>query len=125
MHEASIVSALLARVEAEAAGRGASRVHRVELVLGELAGVEPELLLRAWEVFRARTLCDGAELAIAVETARWECPRCGTEVPRGGFLSCAACAAPARLAAGGEVTLLRLEMEVPDRISPEAEVRHV
>jgi hydrogenase nickel incorporation protein HypA/HybF len=125
MHEASIVSALLARVEAEAAGRGASRVHRVELVLGELAGVEPELLLRAWEVFRARTPCDGAELTVAVEAARWECPRCGTEVSRGGFLSCPACAAPARLAAGGEVTLMRLELEVPDKIPREGEIRHV
>ena len=70
MHEASIVTALLARVEAEAAARGAARAHRVELQLGELAGVEPELLLRAWEVFRTGTVCDGAELAVAL--------RCGS-----------------------------------------------
>jgi hydrogenase nickel incorporation protein HypA/HybF len=125
MHEASIVTALLARVEAEAASREAGRVHRVELVLGELSGVEPELLLRAWEVFRTGTRCDGAELAIAAEAARWECPRCGGELPRGGFLACPACAAPARLAAGGEITLQRLELEVIDEISPRPEVRHV
>jgi len=129
MHEASLVTALLARVEAEAAARGAARVHRVEVVLGELAGVEPAQMLAAWEVFRARTRCEGAALVLTVEAARWQCPRCGAEVPRGGFLTCAPCAVPARLRAGGEATLQRIEMEIDDDEAPAetaaAEVCHV
>ena len=114
MHEASLVSALLFRVESEASRRGASVVRRIEVTLGELAGVEPDQLVAAWEAFRAGTCCDGAELLLAGEAARWDCPRCGTALPPNSILRCPSCAAPARLAAGDGVTLTRIEMEVPD-----------
>jgi hydrogenase nickel incorporation protein HypA/HybF len=112
MHEAALVTALLGRVEAEATARDASRVRRVEVGLGELAGVEGELLRAAWEVFRARTRCADAELVLAAEPARWQCPRCDGPVARHGFLQCPTCGVPARLVAGGDVMLLRIEMEV-------------
>lgn len=114
MHEASLVSALLARVESEAARRGAIAVRRVEVTLGELAGVEPDQLTAAWEAFRAGTRCAAAELLLAAEAARWDCPRCGTPLPAGSILRCPTCAVPARLAAGDGLTLSRIEMEVPD-----------
>ena len=118
MHEASLVSALLARVEAAARAHGATVVRQVDVTLGELAGVEPELLLRAWEVFRQGTICDSAELVLAREPARWECPRCGAPPPRDGYLRCAACGLPARLAAGGDLVLARLTMEAMDKEAP-------
>jgi hydrogenase nickel incorporation protein HypA/HybF len=114
MHEASLVTALLARVEREAAARGARRVHRVEIALGELAGVERDLLVAAWEAFRTKTCCDGAPLAVEAEAARWQCPRCGAAIAPGGFLRCLPCNLPARLVAGGDVLLQRIEMEVSD-----------
>ena len=114
MHEASLISALLARVEQEAATRGARRVHQVEITLGELAGVERDLLVTAWEAFRIHTCCDGAPLLVESEAARWQCPRCGTDTPSGGFLRCPTCNVPARLAAGGDIMLRRIEMEVSD-----------
>jgi hydrogenase nickel incorporation protein HypA/HybF len=113
MHEYSIVQALMARVEAEAAARGALGVQRLEVRIGELAGVERDLLATAFAVFREGTLCDGAELAIHPVPARWACSRCEGEIPRGGLLRCAACASPARLVAGDEIILDRIEMEVP------------
>ena len=113
MHEASLVSALLARVEREAAPRHA-HVRRVEIDLGELAGVEADLFASAWEVFRIDTCCDAAELVIAREAARWQCPRCGGETAPGGFLRCPTCNVPAKLVAGGDVMLRRIEMEVSD-----------
>ena len=114
MHEASLVSALLARVEAEAARRGATVVRRVEVTLGALAGVEPEQLCAAWDAFRLGTRCATAELTLEAEAARWDCPRCGESLPPHSILRCPACAVPARLAAGDGVTLSRIEMEVPD-----------
>jgi hydrogenase nickel incorporation protein HypA/HybF len=114
MHEATLVSALLSRVEAEAARRGATAVRRVEVTLGELAGVVPEQLTAAWEAFRAGTCCEQAELLLDSEAARWECPRCGAGLPPRSLLRCPTCAVPARLAAGDGVVLSRLEMEVPD-----------
>ena len=113
MHEYSIVQALLERVASEARVRQATSVHRVSVRIGELSGVEPELLATAFETFRERTICERAELDLQTVTARWECPRCGRDIRRGEVLTCASCATPARLAAGDEIMLDRIEMEVP------------
>jgi hydrogenase nickel incorporation protein HypA/HybF len=112
MHEYSIVQALLDRVDAEARARGASSVSRVDVRIGELSGVEVDLLSSAFLAFRDRTICAGADLAVQPVPARWECPQCSLDIPRGDVLACRACGVPARLAAGDEIMLDRIEMEV-------------
>lgn len=114
MHEYGIVQSLLQRIAAEAGSRGATRVHRVELSIGEISGVERELLGFAFEAYREGTVCDGAELSMRPVPARWACSLCRAELPRGGFLRCSSCDAPAKLVAGDEIILERIEMEVPD-----------
>lgn len=113
MHEYSIVQALLERVVTETRVRRASSVHRLCLRIGELSGVEPELLTTAFETFRERTICERAELDVQLVSARWQCPSCGRDIQRGERLVCPACDVPARLAAGDEIMLDRIEMEVP------------
>lgn len=112
MHEYSIVQALLERVDREVAARGATRVHTVRVRIGELAGIEIELLRTAYDTIRRGTPCEEAPLEIASVDARWECPRCVTAIARGGALQCAACGAAARLASGDEIVLDRIELEV-------------
>lgn len=114
MHEVSIVEALVEQVQAQAASRNAKAVHSVSVRVGELSGVVPELLGTAFEFVRENTLCEGARLEIEFVPARWQCPECHAEPSRGGPLACAGCGAPLRLVAGGELTLMRLELEVPD-----------
>jgi hydrogenase nickel incorporation protein HypA/HybF len=113
MHEYSIVQALVERVTAEARARRATAVHRLSVRVGELSGVEVELLTTAYETFRERTICERAELDVHIVAARWECPACGCAIRRGELLSCPACAVPARLAEGDEIMLDRIELEVP------------
>ena len=113
MHEYSIVQALMERVSAEARARRATAVHRLSVRIGELSGVEVDLLTAAYQTFRDRTICEGAALEVQVVAARWECPSCGRAIGRGDLLSCPACALPARLAQGDEIMLDRIEMEVP------------
>jgi hydrogenase nickel incorporation protein HypA/HybF len=113
MHEYSIVQALVERVAAEARARGATAVHRLSIRIGELSGVEPELLTTAYDTFRERTICNGADLDLQVVAARWECPSCRRAIGRGDVLTCPACGLPARLAEGDEIMLDRIEMEVP------------
>jgi hydrogenase nickel insertion protein HypA len=113
MHEYSIVQALVERVAAEARARHATSVHRLSVRIGELSGVEVNLLTTAYATFRERTICEGAELDVQIVAARWECPACGHTIGRGDLLSCPACAVPARLAQGDEIMLDRIEMEVP------------
>lgn len=112
MHEYSIVEALLRRVESEARLRKALSVGRIRVALGELSGVDPGLLSTAYGVFRARTLCAGAEMEVRTVPALWVCRACGLPIAPGGILRCPACASPARLASGDEIVLEQIEMEV-------------
>ncbi len=112
MHEYSIVSALIDQVDELAAGREATAVHRLEVRIGELSGVEIELLETAFDLFRERTICAGATLEVRPVPARWACPRCDCQVTRGAVLRCPDCAVPARLVEGDEIILDRIEMEV-------------
>lgn len=112
MHEYSIVQALLSRIGHEAQSRGATRVHAVRICIGELAGVEIDLLRTAYETIRRGTTCEDAPLEVKRIEARWECPRCATAIVRGRALQCVACGVAARLATGDEIVLDRIELEV-------------
>ena len=114
MHEYSIVASLIDRVQQEAVAHGGSRVHRLHIKIGELAGVEIDLLKTAFDTFRERTICDGAELAIDTVAATWACPSCERRVTRGSILRCEVCERPARMVQGDEIILERIEMEAPD-----------
>jgi hydrogenase nickel incorporation protein HypA/HybF len=113
VHEYSIVGALVERIELEAARRGASAIKRVRVRIGDLAGVDQKLLATAWTTFTAIGICKDATLDMTRVDAHWECPRCGRSFAQGEPLRCDACVAPARLVEGDEITLDRIEMEVP------------
>jgi hydrogenase nickel incorporation protein HypA/HybF len=114
VHEYSLVEALVRRVEEEAARRRALSVHRLSVRVGELSGVDPELLATAYETFRAGTICENAPLAMSRVAASWSCPACKKPIERGAILRCASCGEPARLDDGGDALLLDgIEMEVP------------
>jgi hydrogenase nickel incorporation protein HypA/HybF len=114
MHEYSIVQALMAQVEKQAAAHGAVAVHRVAVRIGELSGVEPDLLSSAFEMVRDRTVCSTATLDIRRVAAKWVCRQCGSGIAGGGVLACPACGGTARLAEGDEIVLDQLELEVGD-----------
>lgn len=114
MHEYSIVQALIDRVGQEARAHPGAVVRRLQLRVGDLAGVELGLLTTAYETFRQGTCCADAALQIERVAVRWECPGCAGGIPAGNMLRCPTCEVPARLAAGDEMHLDRIEMEVPD-----------
>ncbi len=113
MHEYSIVQALFDQIERTARSRGATAVHRVRVRIGEVAGVEVALLRTAYDVYRVRTICEHAPLDVESVAARWICPEGHAEIRRGEPLVCPTCGRPARLAAGDEIVLERVELEVP------------
>ena len=114
MHEYSIVQALLAQVEQQAARHQASAVRRLEVRSGELSGGEPDLLRTAYDMMRERTICAEALLEITPVVAQWACPSCQAPIPEGGPLRCPVCGRAARLVAGDEIMLDRIELEVVD-----------
>jgi hydrogenase nickel incorporation protein HypA/HybF len=113
MHEYSIVAALVDRVAIEASARDA-RVRKLHVAIGALAGVDVPLLRTAYETFRARTVCEDAELEVREVAATWKCPDCGQTLAAGARLRCPCCDRPARLESGDEIVLERIELEVPD-----------
>jgi hydrogenase nickel incorporation protein HypA/HybF len=112
MHEYSIVSALMDRIEQEVNARQATRVRAVRVRIGELAGVEVELFRTAYNLVADRSVCAGAALDVQVVPVRWACPKCDLPPQPGARLICPGCGAPVRLVSGDEIMLEQLELEV-------------
>jgi hydrogenase nickel incorporation protein HypA/HybF len=93
MHELAICQSILAQVVAIAEPRGA-RVKLINLSIGPLAGVEPDLLRAAFPLVAAGTICEGARLAIETPPVRVHCNLCGAASQvRPNRLLCGACGA--------------------------------
>lgn len=113
MHEYSIVQAMFDRIEQVARERRATVVRRVTVRVGSAAGLDVTLFRSAFELFQVRTVCDAARLEVEEVPARWVCPGGHGVLAEGRPLTCETCGQPARLEAGDEITLMRLDLEVP------------
>jgi hydrogenase nickel incorporation protein HypA/HybF len=111
VHEVSLVEALLDQADRAIAPRAAGTVRLVTVRIGALAGVDTELFRTAFEGCKGDRGYGAAALEILDEPAAWRCDACGGPVAAGGPLRCAACDGIARLAAGGDLILQRLELE--------------
>lgn len=112
VHELSIVQSLVALCEKNAAAGGAKEVVRIEVRIGRLSGIEPHYLQSAFEVYKAGTICENAELEIAVQSVVIECKSCGFggELGENDF-TCPACGSQELSVTGGEdMHLMHLEM---------------
>lgn len=110
MHEYSIVEALLVNVQGHVDRARARSVRRLVVSVGERAGLDPVLFRRAFETFRERTPCEHAELQIVDVPVRWECARCAARLA--SPMTACMCGGRARLGAGDDIVLDRIEMEV-------------
>lgn len=77
MHELSVCQGLLCQVERIAAENGAVAVERILLRVGGLSGVEPPLLERAYDIARAGTVAENAQLVIESGPVVVRCRECG------------------------------------------------
>lgn len=78
MHELGIVYHIIRDVENVARANGVSRVSSVTLLLGEVSGVVPDLLLDAWHwAADKKPIVRGAELIVEPVEAVTHCEACG------------------------------------------------
>lgn len=112
MHEYSIIQSLVNSVESVVRQHAGAEVRHVFVDIGELAGVDCGLLETAYDTFREGTICAGAPLTIERIAPKWLCPSCGGAIEHGAILRCPLCGEPAKLAAGDEIVLRRVELEV-------------
>jgi len=114
VHEVSLVHSLFDQADRAIAPHSSRAVRLMKVRIGELAGVDPELFRTAFDGCRLERGYAEAALEIALESSAWRCASCGAALERGGPLRCTACGAEARLAAGGDLILDRLELEIAD-----------
>ena len=78
MHELGIVYHIIRDVENVARANGVSRISSVTLLLGEVSGVVPDLLLDAWRwAADKKLITQGAELIVEPVEAVTHCEACG------------------------------------------------
>ena len=112
MHEFSIVQDLLHMCEKNAKDNDAKKITRVEVKIGKLSGVEPHLLQTAFDTFKEKTICDGAEFVIHLQDLVVRCTECKKEtILEENVFSCPHCDGAVEVLDGEDMYLMRLEME--------------
>jgi hydrogenase nickel insertion protein HypA len=77
LHEYSVVQALLEQIEGIAEENGAKNVTKIVTKIGVMSGIEAHLLEVAFNTFKERTICDGAEFVMHIQPITIECRSCG------------------------------------------------
>ncbi len=78
MHEQSIVESLLALALEEGAKAGASRILKIDLVVGDLSGVLEEAVEFYFGFLSKGTIAAGAKLVFTRVPAQLRCRNCNT-----------------------------------------------
>ena len=112
MHELSICQALIEQVEAVAREANALQVVQVQIGIGPLSGVEPQLLEQAFQLARAGSIAATASLLIDYLPVRVSCRECGQETAAEVTnLACGNCGNwQTTLVSGDEMLLLQVEL---------------
>ncbi len=105
---------------ADRGGDGAHAVERITVEVGPLSGVEPALLVRAFEFARVGGCAAEAVLSIKTLEITVSCRECGAESPaQPNRLICAACGAyRTRVVRGDELRLRGVELRVSEPLPP-------
>ena len=123
MHEASLVQALLRQVDALAAEQGGGRVTEIDVEVGPLSNVEPQLLTEAFDRLRGGVSA-AARLVVAAVGLACRCRACRAEyVVAVAEFVCPACAArDVEVVAGDGVVLRSFSLEQSSSAVPQEAV---
>lgn len=115
MHEFSIADSLVEQIRDIAAEQGLTAIDRVELEVGEIRQVVPDIMQLAFRETARGTPAEAAELVIEEIEARAECRRCQTNFrPTTWDYSCPDCGvADAQMLAGNSLVLKSIEANQP------------
>ena len=113
MHELSVCQALIGQVEEIARQHRAAAVTTVNVRIGPLSGVEPDLLAQAFPLASAGTVAQSSRLVIEKLPIRVRCETCGAEsAAEPNRLVCGSCGDwHTRLVSGDEMLLASVELQ--------------
>ena len=112
MHEMSICESILNILKEQSRSQGFSKVERVCLEIGPLAGVEIDALEFGFDVVMRNSLAEGAKLEIQQCPAEAWCMQCAKTVPiRQRYDACGECGSHQLQVTSGEQLRIK-ELEV-------------
>lgn len=116
MHEAHIVQNIVDQIIEKAKQSKAIKVLSVELVKGELAGLEEGSIRIYFEDFSKGTVLEGAELVVRTSPVLLKCNKCGWQFNRQkDKFDCPKCTGAGILAGSGkEFYIDKIEVETAD-----------
>ncbi|MDO8843142.1 hydrogenase maturation nickel metallochaperone HypA [Methylicorpusculum sp.] len=114
MHELSLCDDLIRQVQSLADQHHAQNIGQVTVSLGALSGVEPVLLVQAFEILKVGTAASNARLMINDVPVRIKCDDCGIEADADpNKLICPSCKSlDTQLLSGSEFILSQVELFV-------------
>ena len=77
MHEYPITRQIIKIAEKHAAERGAARVARITVVVGDLCGYVPDTVKLYFDEISKGTMCEGGELVLKRIKPKLRCTGCG------------------------------------------------
>jgi hydrogenase nickel incorporation protein HypA/HybF len=112
VHELAICQALVAQVEEVTRAQHGRCADVVEVSIGPLSGVEPQLLQQAFPLAAAGSLAENAQLHVESLPVRVHCDSCGSDSDASASrLVCRQCGNwRTRLLSGDELLLTRVEI---------------
>jgi len=113
MHEYSIVQALIESCEEHTKANKATKVTKVVVKIGEMSGVEPQLLESAFDTFKENTVCEVAEFVMNIQKVKVLCHQClkESELQKQEYI-CPSCkSTDLKIIDGEEMYLMQLELE--------------
>ncbi len=114
MHELSIIASLFELLEEKAQQQKATKVVVVKLKVGKLAGVVPEFLQTAFDIYKDGTIAREAVLEIEEVPLKVQCRQCQSVVEKDDFIFiCPACGSTdLEMLEGTELFLEKLDLEI-------------
>ena len=116
MHELGLMTGIMSSVQEAANQAGASAVTDITISVGEMTEAIPDALQFAFEALREGTICENAQLHIAMIAPHSRCLECGAEYEHDRFhMLCPECGSFAtELIAGREMRIDSIEVDIPD-----------
>ncbi len=110
MHEMSIMANILEIVTTTAQKAQGARVTRIDLAIGERAGVVADALAFAFEAMSPKSMAAGAELVITTIALCYRCPACARETEENSS-PCPTCDLYPEVVRGQELQITSIEIE--------------
>jgi hydrogenase nickel incorporation protein HypA/HybF len=114
MHELSIIANLFDIMEEKAREKDAKKIISVKLQVGKLAGVVPEFLETAFDVYKKGTMAADATLEIEKVPLKIQCKACKKTMALDDFVFiCLSCGSKdLKTVSGTELFLEKMELEL-------------